>query len=229
MKNKILLICLLSSHVVFGQFVAGTKMLQGDFNLQASFNGNDKDAANNFKNHYIVANVGAQIAQIESETQHWGFGGNLSFRDDLSQSTNKNNVSISTITNHTTQWAYTLNIFQTRLKKLLPNFYGGFRYSSGLGYSIATTKNTSEQTSLIALPAPQATSLSSKGNSIAANVGITSQFYYFITPKWGLSANIGYANAYFTHDFKAKIWSLNTNSSFNGIGFGLFKILRPSM
>jgi hypothetical protein len=227
MKNTILWFCLLLSNAVFGQFVAGTKMLQGDFNLQASFNGNDKDAANNFNNHYISASIGAQIARIESETQHWGFGGSLFFRDDLSQSRTLNNLVTSSNTNHTTQWSYTLNIFQTRLKKLLPNFYGGFRYSSGLGYSVATLKNTSEQTTLIALPAPTATSFSTKSSSVTANVGITSQFYYFITPKWGLSANIGYANADFTHDFKAKTWAFNTSSSFNGFGFGLFKILNP--
>jgi hypothetical protein len=72
MKNTILLVCLLSFHIVLGQFVAGTKMLQGDFNLNASFNGNDKDSAIHFNRHYINVSIGAQIANIESETQQWG-------------------------------------------------------------------------------------------------------------------------------------------------------------
>jgi hypothetical protein len=153
------------------------------------------------------------------------FGGRLSFLDDVDKFTLKNNAGSTANTNHNTQWSYALNIFQTRLKKILPNFYGGFRYSSGLGYSITTSKNNNEQTSIFTQPASTVTTSSIKQNSIAANVGITSQFYYFITPQWGLSANIGYLDATFSHNFKAKTWSFNTYSSFNGFGLGLFKIL----
>jgi hypothetical protein len=225
MKNTLLWFCLLLSNVVLGQFVAGTKMLQGDFNLQASFSGKDKDSANTFNRHYINAGIGAQIAKIESETQQWGFGTHLLLLDIADKITNTNNAGSFSSTNHTTQLSYTLDVFQTRLKKILPNFYGGFRYSSGLGYSVSFSKNTSEQTSILTQPASTTTSGLTNQNSITVNVGITSQFYYFITPKWGLSANIGNLNAYFTHNFKVKTWSFDTYSGFGGVGFGLFKIL----
>jgi hypothetical protein len=227
MKNKILLVCLLASQVAWGQFAAGTKMLQGDFNLQTSFNGNDKDSANSFSARYINASVGAQIANIESETHQWGFGTRLLLLDNLDGFTNKTNTSSSKSSNHNTQFSFTFNVFQTRLKKLLPNFYGGFRYSSGLGYSVTTSKSTAEQQSIFAQPTSTATNTSNKYNSVTINVGITSQFYYFISPKWGLSANIGYVNAFFTHNFKAKIWAFDTSASFNGFGLGVFKILYP--
>jgi hypothetical protein len=225
MKNKILLICLLSSHAVWGQFVAGTKMLQGDFNLQASFNGNDKDSVNGFKTRYINASIGAQIANIESETHQWGFETRLTFLDNLNGFRNKTSTGGSTNSNRNTQFSYTLNVFQTRLRKLLPNFYGGFRYSSGLGYSVTTSKSTTEQINSPTQPPSTTSSSSNKFNTITLNVGVTSQFYYFITPRWGLSANIGYVNAYLTHNFKAKIWSFDTYSSLNGFGLGVFKIL----
>jgi hypothetical protein len=227
MKNKILAICLLSSHIVLGQFVAGTKLLQGDFNLQASFNGNDKDSLNSFKARYINASIGAQIANIESETHQWGFGTRLLLLDNLDGFANKTNTSSSKNSNHNTQFSFAFNVFQTRLKRLLPNFYGGFRYSSGLGYSVTTSKSTAEQQNFFAQPTSTATNTSNKYNSVVINVGVTSQFYYFITPKWGLSANIGYLNASFMHNFKAKIWAFDTSSSLNGFGLGVFKILYP--
>jgi hypothetical protein len=225
MKNKILLICLLSSQIAVGQFTAGTKMLQGNFNLQISANGNDKNAFNNFKKEYINAGIGTQIARIESETQQWGFGGNLSFSNQVDKSTIQNNTGSSINTNRLTYFTFGLNIFQTKLKKIRPNFYGGFRYNSGLSYSLSSFKNTNELTSTFTQPASLSTTSSTKQNDASINIGITSQFYYFITPKWGLSANIGYVDVTLGHNFTDKIWSFNTNSGFNGVGFGLFKIL----
>lgn len=226
MKNTILFLCLLSSHLVFGQFIAGTKMLQGDFNLQASFGGNDKEAANNFNRRYINAGISSQITHIASETQQWGFGSRLSLMDDASKFTAMNNAGTSINSDHSTQWSFALNIFQTRVKKLLPNFYGGFRYSSGLGYAISTSKNTTEQKSASNQPISTTTFGPLSQNSVTVNAGITAQFYYFMTPKWGLSANMGNINAYFTHNLKAKTWSFDTYSGFGGVGFGLFKILK---
>jgi hypothetical protein len=227
MKNKILAICLLSSHIVLGQFVAGTKMLQGNFNLQIAANGNDKNDFNHFTRQFIGTGIGTQIARIESETQQWGLGGNLSYSNQTDKSTNKNNNGSSISSNSATSFSFGVNIFQTKLKKILPNFYGGLRYNSGLGYALASYKGTNEQTGLFTQPASPPTTSSDKQNSASVNIGITSQFYYFITPKWGLSANIGYIDATLGHNFKNKIWSFNANSGFNGFGLGLFKILHP--
>lgn len=225
MQIKILIVCLFFSHVAFGQFVAGKKMLQGGFNLGISVNGNDKTTTNTFNSHDIRASIGSQIAYIESETQQWGFGGNLSFADNANKSTNKNSLGSTLNTNHSIGFAFSPTIFRTHLKKLMPSLYGGFRYYGSIGYSINKSNNATEFTSTVSQSASTTSSFSLKQNSVNADIGLTSQFYYFITPKWGLSANIGYINMSFVSNLESKNWSFNTYSGFNNFGFGLFKIL----
>jgi hypothetical protein len=225
MQIKIFLACLFFSHAAFGQFVAGKKMLQGGFNLSIFTNGNDKNAANTFNSGDIRASIGAQISYIQSETQQWGFGGNFSFADATNKSMSINSSGRTLDNSHSMGFSFSPIIFRTQLKKLMPNFYGGFRYYGSIGYSINTNKNANEFISLATPPASTASSFSNKTNSIGASIGITSQFYYFITPKWGLSANIGYADMGFGRNFESKNWSFNAYSTFNGVGFGVFKIL----
>jgi hypothetical protein len=227
MQIKILIVCLFFSHLAFGQFVAGKKMLQGDFNLGISVNGNDKTTTNTntFNSRDIRVGIGSQIAYIENETRQWGFGGNFSFADNANKSTNKNSLGSTLNTNHSIGFSFSPTIFRTHLKKLMPNLYGGFRYYGSIGYSTNKSSSTNEFTSTVSQPASTASSFSLKQNSVNAGIGLTSQFYYFITQKWGLSANIGYLDMSFVRDLKSKNWSFNTYSGFNNFGFGLFKIL----
>jgi hypothetical protein len=225
MQIKVLLACLLFSHVAFGQFVAGKKMLQTGFDLGISVSGNDKNTANTFNSHNIRVSIGSGISYIQSETQQWGFGGNFSFTDDVVKTTNKNNSSSTFNTSHSTGFSFSPTIFRTRLKKLMPSLYGGFRYYGSIGYSMGKSNSTEEFTSIASQSASTTSTFSTKQNNVHAGIGLTSQFYYFITPKWGLSANIGYIDMSFGRNLESKNWAFNTYSGFNNFGFGLFKIL----
>jgi hypothetical protein len=225
MQIKLLIVCLIFSHVAFGQFVAGKKMLQTGFDLGISVNGNDKNAINTFNSHDIRVSIGSGISYIQSETQQWGFSGNFSFTDNVANSTNKNNLSSTFNTSHSTGFSLSPTIFRIHLKKLMPSLYGGFRYYGSIGYSMSKNNNTNEFTSTVSQPASTTSTSSTKQNSVNAGIGLTSQFYYFITPKWGLSANIGYIDMSFGRSLESKNWSFNTYSGFNNFAFGLFKIL----
>lgn len=215
MKNKLLLLFLCFSYTVFGQFVAGTKMVEGGFNLNVSVTGNDKNADADFKAHNIQIGLWSQVAYIQSETRQWGFGGSLSFLQQSSSFISKNAFN-NTITSNLAGFSFAPTIFQTRLKKLAPNFYGGIRYAANMGYTITQSENNYQQSG---------TSSPNVQSSGRISMGITSQFYYFMTPQWGLSANIGYANMGFGRYFESKTWAFNTDAGFGGLGFGLFKML----